>query len=80
MKFIDVNVIGVQQLDYTNNQGNRIQGTMVYFAHEDPSVIGGRTGSVFVPTSAGKHVEPKQVFQIVWDRYNRQRPYSIIEN
>lgn len=48
---MEIEVIGVKPLDYTNKAGRHVNGAILYYTYSDRSVFGTSCDSVYLPAS-----------------------------
>lgn len=60
---------GIQDIDFTNDQGERIEGTRIYIGHHDDKVVGQRTDKLFLKKGfpIPKELVPGAVLELSFD-------------
>ena len=72
---------GVQKLDFTTKEGNRISGTNLFVAYSDPNVQGVKTDKVFINTSISlpNALKAGMEIEIMFDMKGKPISVSIVE-
>lgn len=71
---------GVQELDFTNDQGERVQGTRLFIGYRDEKVLGQRTEKLFVKKGfpLPKELVPGAVIELSFDINKRLDKLQVI--
>lgn len=48
---MEIEIVGVKELDYTNKSGRRVNGVILYYTYEDRNVNGHACDSVYLPVN-----------------------------
>lgn len=71
---------GIQPISFTNDQGERIDGTSLHIGYRDDKVIGQRTGKLFLKKGfpIPKELVPGAVLELSFDINKRLDKLQVI--
>lgn len=71
---------GIQEVDFVNDQGERVEGTKLYIGYRDDKVVGQRTDKLFLKKGfpIPKELAPGAVLELSFDINKRLDRLQVI--